>query len=466
MGSITHVSWVRPSHLLGGIGTTGPDEDEFTLGARALEIVLGDGLPSETPSRLRRVHLVGRFPPVAEWGFSELVGNEGLEVLRHPLGWEGLWEGFDAAANETGEDRWSAVIAADLAARSDGVSPSDAPKWGAVGAAVLLSENPGLIPLGSAHTDRSPLSPGMRGAGSVGISKILGAPSDSGPSTVLELAEEPGTLPPTAGAPEAVVPESSEHIPQLGLPPSASALWFLRNLDRRLGARRHGALLSAERDAWLVLGVRKEGSVRWLGDWERRSLPPISIDSAHAALAGSIPVNNVSEGAYVPRPRYLENLPSRWRFEADRCRVCRGVTFPVATSCRHCGKSEGLDRMRLPQDHLRVLAKTVVRPGGQPTEFDAQVAIEGSYAAVIAELRPEIRVTLQVTDIDPEIIRIGGFIDTRLRRLYPMEGEWRYGRKAVPAAVEDAERIRDTAASVPSPRRPRSKATGRSKARS
>jgi len=45
------------------------------------------------------------------------------------------------------------------------------------------------------------------------------------------------------------------------------------------------------------------------------------------------------------------------------------------------------------------------------------------------------RVTLQVTDAAPCTLKVGDHVDTRLRRLYPMEGEWRYGRKAVPVAA-------------------------------
>jgi hypothetical protein len=51
---------------------------------------------------------------------------------------------------------------------------------------------------------------------------------------------------------------------------------------------------------------------------------------------------------------------------------------------------------------------------------------------VLAEFAPGVRLTLQVTDAGPDELRIGSRIGTRLRRLYPMEGEWRYGRKAVP----------------------------------
>lgn len=79
-----------------------------------------------------------------------------------------------------------------------------------------------------------------------------------------------------------------------------------------------------------------------------------------------------------------------------------------------------------------MVASTTVGPGGQPTEFDDQVARSGPYGVVLVELAPGARVTLQVTDARPGELGVGARVGTSLRRLYPMEGEWRYGRKAVP----------------------------------
>ncbi len=139
-----------------------------------------------------------------------------------------------------------------------------------------------------------------------------------------------------------------------------------------------------------------------------------------------------SEGAYVPWPRYLENLPSRWRFAADRCGRCGAITFPVRGSCRSCGAAEGLGRFELPRTGGTVLAVTTVHPGAQPTEFDWRVELLGAYDVALVELADGVRVTLQVTDAPPGALRAGDRVATRLRRLYPMEGEWRYGRKAMP----------------------------------
>ncbi len=170
---------------------------------------------------------------------------------------------------------------------------------------------------------------------------------------------------------------------------------------------------------------------RWVGDWGplQGTTAGTSVSVART-LEGSLAA--VSEGAYVPRPRYVENLPSRWRFMAEECPACGTTTFPARGRCRRCGGSEGLLSRRLPRDDALVIAATVIGPGGQPTEFDPQVASLGPYEVVLAELARGQRVTLQVADAAPGSIRIGDRVDTLLRRLYPQEGEWRYGRKAVP----------------------------------
>ncbi len=85
-----------------------------------------------------------------------------------------------------------------------------------------------------------------------------------------------------------------------------------------------------------------------------------------------------------------------------------------------------------------MVAATWIAPGGQPTEFDAQVEGSGPYGVVLAEIAPDARVTLMVADAGRDEIAVGCRVDTVLRRLYPIEGAWRYGRKAVPATAAGA----------------------------
>ncbi|HTT72938.1 MAG TPA: zinc ribbon domain-containing protein [Thermoplasmata archaeon] len=165
---------------------------------------------------------------------------------------------------------------------------------------------------------------------------------------------------------------------------------------------------------------------------------PIPIDRPRLRAAAAVPVGAVSEGAYVPRPRYLESVPSRWRLVAERCSACGALTFPARGACRWCGNRDGLGAERLPADGGTVVASTVIGAGSQPTEFDGPARALGPYGVVLVELAPGARGTFLVTDAPGPKLPIGSRVGTRLRRLYPMEGEWRYGRKAVPLPVDEA----------------------------
>ena len=172
--------------------------------------------------------------------------------------------------------------------------------------------------------------------------------------------------------------------------------------------------------------------IEWAGDWSADPANGRPVDPGPAAAYRNLPPGGISQGAYVPRPRYLEGLASHWRFEGERCPRCATVTFPARGVCRNCGRREGLVPVTLPRDDLEVVATTTIGAGGQPTEFDREVEAFGPYEVVLAELAPGVRVTLPVSDAAAGSVRIGDRVDTRLRRLYPMDGEWRYGRKAVP----------------------------------
>ena len=156
------------------------------------------------------------------------------------------------------------------------------------------------------------------------------------------------------------------------------------------------------------------------------------IDPRQGARRPEPRLDAVSQGAYIPRPRYVESVPSRWRFWAEVCPTCAVTTFPMRAVCRGCGRSAGLTTVALPLDGGEIVAITEIGKGGQPTEFDGVVETMGSYRVALVELAPGVRATLMISD-DPEgRLRIGSRVRTVLRRLYPMEGEWRYGRKVVP----------------------------------
>ena len=198
--------------------------------------------------------------------------------------------------------------------------------------------------------------------------------------------------------------------------------------ERVLAAVPEAGELSAEPLLRFGAPLALADPARWVGDFTAATGDASGPPSPESPVP---PDGPVSQGAYIPRPRYLESVAARWRLEGERCGACGTVGFPPRGRCRSCGAADGLAAWRLPRDGGVVVASTTIGPGGQPTEFDAQVAESGRYTVVLVDLAPGIRVTLQATDAaSPPTV--GARVGTRLRRLYPMEGAWRYGRKAVP----------------------------------
>ena len=338
---VVRIAAYQPKQMAEGRPVGAFDEDAFTIGATAAERAWYGRREGSVPLLL---HLLGEFPPVAEWGFGALLGRS-AEVVRHKGDSGELARTLEELEGSEGEV--ALVVAVDLAEK---------PATGAAG--------------------RSPPT----GAGAVAY--------------VLEPTE--------TARPFAVGKTSASR--------SAVAATL------RLGPA----------------GAEATGPVELVGDWEWDPGSARAVDGARSSPVAPEELGAVSEGAYVPRARYLENLPSRWRFLAEACGDCHGTTFPARGVCRRCGRSGSLTPVDLPLDGGRVIAVTTVGPGGQPTEFDRQVATVGPYDVALVELARGVRVTLQVTDSDPGELRVGDHVSTLLRRLYPMEGEWRYGRKAVP----------------------------------
>ncbi|HEV2231236.1 MAG TPA: zinc ribbon domain-containing protein, partial [Thermoplasmata archaeon] len=187
-----------------------------------------------------------------------------------------------------------------------------------------------------------------------------------------------------------------------------------------------------------VAGFELLGPISWRQKGFESGGAPQPGARGGGAPAGRPPYT-VSEGAYVPRATYRATRPTRWRLAAAHCGHCDGWSFPAAPSCRHCGRSDRLEGRELAREGLRVEAATTVVPGAQPTEFDAQVARTGAIEVVLARTLQGPLVTLQVTDAPAGSVAVGERVDAVLRRLYPMEGEWRYGLKAVPAGAPPPE---------------------------
>lgn len=420
-GSIVAGASYRTRWQADGLSVEGPDEDPFTIGASAAERLLAR--PGRAARPVEALDLVGHFNPEAEYGLPELLGIAHVPVRLHGEGPSALGAAVVAAAQGR-EDSSALVIVADLSTSSSGTRHT-----GTMGIAFELTRGPGLSPLGHggrrhpAH--RAPDADAWSATGTA----AGGLPESGGKGGLQLVASEapPVLLAIWARRQPGMPASTSPSRPDLlGASPTLPTALAIRELSNRLAVGEHGLLATIHGEETSFLGFSATGPVEWVGDWQAPSGPTLSRGAvAEVALSTA-----VSEGAYVPRARYLENLPSRWRFVGDSCGACGAVTFPARGVCRSCRRADVLSPVELPRSGV-VVATTVLAPGAQPTEFDPQVAAAGGYGVVLVEVAPGVRVTLQVADAPDRAPPIGGRVDTLLRRLYPMEGEWRYGRKAV-----------------------------------
>ncbi len=139
----------------------------------------------------------------------------------------------------------------------------------------------------------------------------------------------------------------------------------------------------------------------------------------------------MSMGAYISLPSYLESIEERYRLTASRCTSCSRLHFPPRHACLDCG---GRTFSREPLcGEGEVFSYTVIARGSSPTEFREQQDFVGEYAVALVQLKEGPRIVAQMTDCDPDGVEIGLPVRAVLRRVYRQEGVVRYGYKFVPA---------------------------------
>ncbi|MCJ2554883.1 MAG: OB-fold domain-containing protein [Candidatus Thermoplasmatota archaeon] len=147
-------------------------------------------------------------------------------------------------------------------------------------------------------------------------------------------------------------------------------------------------------------------------------------------LAGRDPAAEVSQGAYVSLPTYLDSAAARYRLAASRCTACNRLDFPPRLVCLDCGGHDLVQEVLTGKGE--VYARTVITRGSSPTEFQEQQDLIGSYAVALVQLQEGPRILTQLTDVDPADVEIGMPVDAVLRRIYRQEGVVRYGYKFRP----------------------------------
>ncbi|MCI4349530.1 MAG: hypothetical protein L3J93_04870 [Thermoplasmata archaeon] len=416
-----------PKARFGSVAVFAPDEDAFTLAVEA-----ADRLPGIDTSRVETLHLVGPLPSSLPDAFPDALGTRTLGAIRYAPGPAGLWAAVEAANAGSKPESIDLILAFD-----PGRSPigSSAPEEDTALAALAVTEGVGLRLTGRTITTSSSSRPRR--------SRTKGSSRPARPEDVS------GTLPPIWIRRELVqTPDGNGNEAQgrpnladraAGPGPHRPNLLPIIEALREIGAGRGTPDAVALVDP-LPLGAEtvtfeSTAPIAWTSPLEPASSRGMQSESAALDRTGSVPAA-ISEGAYVPRSTYLANRPSRWRLAAEECGACNAISFPLRGECRTCGRSDRMRRIELPRQGLVVEASTTIRPGAQPTEVDHQVAQTGPYSVLIARAHPSVRITVQLTDSPAGAIRMGDTVDLVLRRVYPMEGEWRYGLKAIPAARE------------------------------
>ncbi len=133
--------------------------------------------------------------------------------------------------------------------------------------------------------------------------------------------------------------------------------------------------------------------------------------------------------SYVSLPIFASTLRERYRLEEPRCRSCGTLNVPARMACIECGRGDfNWEKLT---GRGRVFTYTVIARGGAPTEFDEQQIMSGSLVVAIVELEEGAKVVGQLTDCDPEEVRVGSPLKAVFRKLYDQEGVVRYGYKFV-----------------------------------
>lgn len=123
--------------------------------------------------------------------------------------------------------------------------------------------------------------------------------------------------------------------------------------------------------------------------------------------------------------KYWREIPQRYRLQAGKCRKCGKLFMPPRLICDAC-KSREFDTVRLPAAGS-VYTYTVVRV--PPSGFASQAP----YVLAIVELDGGFKLTMQITDCNPEDVKIGSKVKLEFRKINEVgkAGVICYGYKGV-----------------------------------
>ena len=124
--------------------------------------------------------------------------------------------------------------------------------------------------------------------------------------------------------------------------------------------------------------------------------------------------------------RHWRETPERYRLEASKCKKCGSIQFPSRLICPDCGAKE-FESIKL-SGKGELATYTVIRVA--PMGFTDLAP----YAVGIVKLDEGIQIMGQISDCDPEELKIGDRVSTQFRRINEegTTGMIMYGYKFVP----------------------------------
>ena len=124
-------------------------------------------------------------------------------------------------------------------------------------------------------------------------------------------------------------------------------------------------------------------------------------------------------------PKYVREVPQRYRLEASKCNGCGKINFPPRLVCPKCGKRE-FETIRL-SDEGKILTYTIIRVGSDI------FSRETPYAVAIIETTEGAKLMAMIADTALDEVSIGKKVKMVFRKIQDegVSGLHCYGYKAI-----------------------------------
>jgi uncharacterized OB-fold protein len=109
-------------------------------------------------------------------------------------------------------------------------------------------------------------------------------------------------------------------------------------------------------------------------------------------------------------PRFWREIPNRYNLVGARCGNCNKILFPPRSICPFCRRMGKLEPYRLKRKG-KIFSYTVVHVAAEG--FEDQVP----YVLAIIELEDGPSLTAQITDCNPDEVKIGDEVEIVFRRM-------------------------------------------------